>query len=95
MLLRHLRRGLALTTLFVALACVPAVHAVADTGSPTDPGTGIGATTTPTNPAMDMATTPRRGSDKRLLQRRATKCNIFCNIRDVALPKEPRTKEAV
>ena len=64
MLLRRVRRGLALTTLFVALACVPAAHALADDTGSVDPGPGTETTTTTlgsapaTDPAPDPATDP-------------------------------------
>ena len=53
-MLRRVRRGLALTTLFVAVTCVPVPHALADTGTP-DPGTETTSTTL--SPATDPATT--------------------------------------
>src|SRR6266545_8341127 len=53
LLLRHARRGLALTTFFVVLACLPASPAVADTTAGADPGT---ETTTTTVPAADPST---------------------------------------
>src|SRR5437868_2065010 len=61
-LLRRVRRGLALATMFVALVSLPAAHAVADVGSP-DPGPGTDTTSTTvdttatTTPASDPTTT--------------------------------------
>src|ERR1043165_9864887 len=55
-LLSRVRRGLALTTLFVAVTCAPLAHAGADGIS--DPGTGTETTSTTLAPTTDPTTDP-------------------------------------